>query len=76
MQRNQKRILIAAVLLLASVLLFIKPVTNTFVNANTGDGSVSSPYTVTQAMANQDNSTKTVEGYIVGQPVSTTSVIV
>ena len=44
-------------------------------NANTGDGSVSSPYTVTQAMANQDNSTKTVEGYIVGQPVSTTSVI-
>ena len=75
MQRNQKRILIAAVLLLASVLLFIKPVTNTFVNANTGDGSVSSPYTVTQAMANQDNSTKTVEGYIVGQPVSTTSVI-
>ena len=75
MQRNQKRILIAAVLLLASVLLFIKPVTNTFVNANTGDGSDLSPYTVTQAMANQDNSTKTVEGYIVGQPVSTNSVI-
>lgn len=75
MQSNQKRILIVAVLLLASVLLFIKPVTNTFVNASSGDGSDSSPYTVTQAVANQDNSTKTVEGYIVGQPVSTTSVI-
>lgn len=75
MQSNQKRILVAAVLLLASALFLIKPVTETFVNASSGDGSDSSPYTVTQAMANQDNSAKTVEGYIVGQPVSTTSVI-
>ncbi|MBT2600494.1 MULTISPECIES: endonuclease [unclassified Oceanobacillus] len=75
MQNIQKRTLIIALVLLASVLLFIQPLTNIFVNASSGDGSVSSPYTVSQAIANQDNSSQTVEGFIVGQPVSTTSVI-
>ncbi|MFS0750408.1 endonuclease [Oceanobacillus sp. 1P07AA] len=75
MQNIQKRTLLTVVLVLASVLLFIQPVANLIVNASSGDGSVSSPYTVSQAIENQDNSSKTVEGYIVGQPVSTTSVI-
>ncbi|RLL47064.1 ribonuclease [Oceanobacillus piezotolerans] len=75
MSNNQKRTLLTVILLLASVLLFIQPAQTILVNATSGNGSWSSPYTVAQANSNQNNSTKTVEGYIVGQPVSTTSVI-
>lgn len=42
--------------------------------AATGDGSPSSPYSVTQAIANQNNSVQTVSGYVVGQPTSATVV--
>ncbi|WP_442893587.1 endonuclease [Bacillus sp. 2205SS5-2] len=40
-----------------------------------GTGSWNSPYTVSEGSANQTGSSKTVEGYIVGQPISTSSVI-
>jgi endonuclease I len=41
----------------------------------TGDGSWLSPYSVSQAISNQNNSLKTVEGYVVGQPIATNTVI-
>ncbi|MBY6037630.1 endonuclease [Fictibacillus nanhaiensis] len=40
-----------------------------------GDGSWTSPYSVSQAISNQNNSVKTVQGYIVGQPTSTSTVV-
>jgi endonuclease I len=43
--------------------------------ATTGDGSWETPYTVAQANTTQDNTLKTVQGYIVGQPTATTTVI-
>jgi endonuclease I len=43
--------------------------------AITGDGSWGSPYSVAQANITQNNTLKTVQGYIVGQPTATTTVI-
>ncbi|MCM3733594.1 endonuclease [Fictibacillus nanhaiensis] len=40
-----------------------------------GDGSWTSPYSVSQAIANQNNSLKTVQGYVVGQPTATNTVV-
>lgn len=40
-----------------------------------GSGSWSSPYTADQAITNQNGSTKSIEGYVVGQPTSASSVI-
>jgi endonuclease I len=40
-----------------------------------GDGSWSSPYSVSQANSNQNNSVKTVQGYVVGQPTATNTVV-
>ncbi|MGD7007209.1 endonuclease [Metabacillus sp. 84] len=40
-----------------------------------GSGTWSSPYSVSQAISSQYGSSKTVQGYVVGQPVSATSVI-
>jgi endonuclease I len=44
-------------------------------SATTGDGSLENPYTVAQATTTQNNTLKTVQGYIVGQPTATTTVI-
>lgn len=43
--------------------------------AATGDGTLQNPYSVAQANATQNNTLKTVQGYIVGQPTATTTVI-
>jgi endonuclease I len=40
-----------------------------------GNGSWDSPFTVDEAISNQDSSKSTVEGYIVGQPISENNVI-
>ena len=40
-----------------------------------GDGSWTSPYSVSQSISNQNNSAKTVQGYVVGQPTATTTVV-
>ena len=42
--------------------------------AATGDGSPSSPYSVSQAFVNQNSSIRTVSGFVIGQPTSATSV--
>jgi len=49
--------------------------TNNLSFAITGDGSWGSPYSVAQANITQNNTLKTVQGYIVGQPTATTTVI-
>ncbi|MGH4117307.1 endonuclease [Clostridium sp.] len=43
--------------------------------ATTEDGSWENPYTVAQANNTQNNTLKTLQGYIVGQPTATTTVI-
>ncbi|TYS67661.1 ribonuclease [Sutcliffiella horikoshii] len=40
-----------------------------------GSGTWSSPFTVSQANSNQNGSTQTVEGYVVGQPTATNTVV-
>ncbi|MGG3914702.1 endonuclease [Rossellomorea vietnamensis] len=40
-----------------------------------GNGTWNSPYTVDQAISNQNGSTQAVEGYVVGQPTSASSVV-
>lgn len=43
--------------------------------AAAGDGSWSSPFSVSQAVNSQTSTVKTVQGYVVGQPISTSTVI-
>lgn len=43
--------------------------------AAAGDGSWSAPFTVSQAINSQTSTVKTVQGYVVGQPISTSTVI-
>ncbi|MFY0743899.1 endonuclease [Solibacillus silvestris] len=57
------------------VFILIQPLQSTVTNAAAEDGSWSTPYSVSQAISNQNNSTKTVQGYVVGQPTSTTTVL-
>ena len=65
--KRKPRILLSLMLVFA----FFIPA-STF--AATGNGSPSSPYSVSQAIANQNNSVQTVSGYVVGQPTSATVV--
>ena len=69
--RNKKGII--SFLLIFSLVFTYFTVSN--VNAITGDGTSASPYSVAQAMANQNNTLKTVQGYVVGQPTSATTVL-
>ena len=43
--------------------------------AVTGDGSLLNPYSVAQAKVTQNGTAKTVQGYIVGQPTATNTVL-
>ncbi|KZZ85418.1 ribonuclease [Bacillus sp. SJS] len=43
--------------------------------AVTGSGTWASPFSVSQAISNQNGSSKTVQGYVVGQPTAATTVI-
>ena len=73
MVKNQSaRLLFSWVLI---VFILIQPFQSAVINAAAGDGSWSTPYSVSQAISNQNNSTKTVQGYVVGQPTSTTTVL-
>jgi len=47
----------------------------TVTNGTVGDGSWQYPYSVAQAIANQNNTLKTVKGYVVGQPTAASTVI-
>ncbi|MDQ0270912.1 endonuclease [Cytobacillus purgationiresistens] len=44
-------------------------------NGKSGEGSWSSPFTVDQAIQNQTGNIHTIEGYVIGQPISESSVI-
>ena len=68
MYTNRKpRILLSLMLVLA----FLIPASSL---AATGDGSPSSPYSVSQAFVNQNGFIRTVSGFVVGQPTSATSI--
>jgi len=43
--------------------------------AITGNGTSTSPYSVAQAITNQDNTLKTVQGYVIGEPTAATTVL-
>jgi len=73
MQKNRKIRLLFSLLFI--VFLLLQPFQVYLTNAATGDGSWTSPYTVSQAINNQNSSIKTVQGYVVGQPISTSTVI-
>ncbi len=62
---------------IALLVIFMLAVSSVFpsISEAAGTGTWSSPYTVSQGNANQNGTTKTVEGYVVGQPVSTTTVV-
>ncbi|WP_336045651.1 endonuclease [Solibacillus ferritrahens] len=66
------RVLFSWVLIL---FIFVQPLQSMGTHAASGDGSSSSPYSVSQAISNQNNSVKTVKGYVVGQPTATTTVL-
>ncbi|MGE6378554.1 endonuclease [Peribacillus muralis] len=63
------------ILSLLFVLAFLIPVTTSTSSAATGAGSVSSPFSVSQVISQQDGSIKTVSGYVVGQPISANAVV-
>ncbi|AOH56870.1 ribonuclease [Peribacillus muralis] len=64
------------ILSLLFMLAFLIPVlTSTTSFAATGAGSVSSPFSVSQVISQQDGSIKTVSGYVVGQPISANAVV-
>lgn len=69
MHKNRKRRLLFSILLVALILL--QPFQTSFTKAAAADGSWSMPYSVSQAINNQNSSIKTVQGYVVGQPLST-----
>jgi endonuclease I len=75
MLKNQKKGQLLFLILIASVFIFLHPLQTSLTNAATGDGAWSSPYSVSQAINDQNNTSKTVQGYVVGQPVATNSVI-
>lgn len=62
-------------LLLTFLLFFVIGNLASPISCAQNDGSWNSPYTIEQAMVNQTGSSKTVMGYIVGQPTATNTVI-
>ncbi|WP_043930747.1 endonuclease [Bacillus sp. EB01] len=73
MKRNLKFTLTLIWLLIALVL--IEPLHVSITKAATGTGTWSSPFSVSQAISNQSGTVKTVQGYIVGQPTATNTVV-
>lgn len=70
--KHEPRLILSILLVLA---FFIPALFGTPSLAATGDGSLSSPFSVSQAIANQDSTIKTVSGYVVGQPTSANTVV-
>ena len=75
MLKNQKKGRFLFFILLASIFIFLQPLQASLTNAASGNGSWSSPYSVSQAIITQNNTSKTVQGYVVGQPTATNTVI-
>ena len=73
MKTFKKGNFILSFVLILSLIFSSFPINLSF--ATTGDGSWENPYTVAQANTTQNNTLKTVQGYIVGQPTATTTVL-
>lgn len=70
--KHEPRLILSILLVLA---FFIPALFGTPSLAATGNGSLSSPFSVSQAISNQDSTIKTVSGYVVGQPTSANTVV-
>ena len=75
MLKNKKRSLLLCFVFIASIFFVLQPLEITFTNAATEDGSWDSPYFVSQAINTQNNTSKTVQGYVVGQPTAANTVL-
>ena len=75
MLKHYKKSLFLSYVFIASILIFLSSFQAPLINAATEDGSWATPYSASQAINNQNNTTKTVQGYIVGQPTATNTVI-
>src|SRR3954453_18227203 len=75
MLKNQNKGRLLFFILIATVFIVLQPLQVSLTNAATDDGSWSSPYSVSQAINTQSNTSKTVQGYVVGQPIATSTVV-
>ncbi|MBG9550415.1 endonuclease [Cytobacillus firmus] len=75
MLNRKRKGLLLSLILFAAILIVMQPIQDSITKAAVGDGSWSSPYSVSQGINAQNNSSKTVQGYVVGQPTATNTVI-
>ncbi|MDF2036118.1 endonuclease [Cytobacillus oceanisediminis] len=75
MLNRKKKGLLLSFILVTVILIVMQPIQNLITMAAAGDGSWSSPYSVSQGINTQNNSSKTVQGYVVGQPTAANTVI-
>lgn len=75
MLNRKKKGLLLTFILVTVILIVMQPIQNSITRAAAGDGSWTSPYSVSQGINTQNNSSKTVQGYVVGQPTAANTVI-
>lgn len=75
MLNRKKKGLLLTFILVTVILIVMQPIQNSITRAAAGDGFWSSPYSVSQGINTQNNSSKTVQGYVVGQPTAANTVI-
>ncbi|MEK3853814.1 endonuclease [Cytobacillus sp. FSL H8-0458] len=75
MLNRKRKSLLLSLILFAAILIVMQPIQDSITKAAAGDGSWSSPYSVSQGINAQNNASKTVQGYVVGQPTATNTVI-
>lgn len=75
MLNRKRKGLLLSLILFAAILVVMQPIQDSITRAAAGDGSWSSPYSVSQGINSQNNAAKTVQGYVVGQPTATNTVI-
>lgn len=75
MLNRKRKGLLLSLILFAAILIVMQPIQDSITKAAAGDGSWSSPYSVSQGINAQNNASKTVQGYVVGQPTATNTVI-
>ncbi|UOE53800.1 endonuclease [Bacillus sp. CMF12] len=75
MLNRKKKGLLLTFILVTVILTVMQPIQNSITRAAAGDGSWSSPYSVSQGINTQNSSSKTVQGYVVGQPTAANTVI-
>ncbi|WP_436372114.1 endonuclease [Cytobacillus sp. BC1816] len=75
MLNHKKKGLLLTFILVTVIMIVMQPIQNSITRAAAGDGSWSSPYSVSQGINTQNNTSKTVQGYVVGQPTAANMVI-